>query len=408
MVLIPNRNVSNGFGITFKKNTFLLWASLRLKKDTPPSSLRNRSRNIWKPVARLLSNTRLNLLFVLTVGLIPYQTSVANGVTAGTEISNMVIVTYEIDGNVQTPIESSPNGNTSPGVGNGSQTTFEVDRKIDLLVTGNSNANATPGDTQIEVTFSLSNEGNDTQEFSLIPDSTLASDDFDVNNCNTQVTNISGSPLPGVSIPTSGNIKLKADQQAEISVKCDIPLNFAGLPVLTGQSSLISLYATAEKNADGTNVSQTSGSDSASTVETVFADSAGTDDTNSDATHTARRTYTASSSANPPTLSIDKNIVGVVDPDGGSDAISGSEVTYKINIATSGNGFINNLVITDPTPTEMSYKPNSIHLDNLNLTDNNDSDDADFGITNPETASINLGSIAAGSQYEIKLTYIIN
>lgn len=406
-ILIPNWNISNGLEIIFKKYFFLLLAPSRLKKATffytPKSVLNHRQDRIQAVV-----NTLLGTLLFTLLGIFPSQTSMAQGVAAGTEISNMVIVTYQIGGNPQTPIESSPTGNTSAGIGNGSQTVFEVDRKIDLLVTGNSNANVIPGDTQEEVTFSLINEGNDTQEFSLIPDSTLASDDFDVNNCNTQVTFISGTPLPGISLPVSGNIKLKADQRADISVKCDIPLNADGQPVLTGQSSLISLYATAEKNADGSNVDETNGSDTALNIETVLADSAGTDDVAADASHTARRTYTASSSANPPTLTIDKNIAEVVDPDGGSDAVSGSQVTYQISVSTNGTGFINNLVITDPTPVEMSYKPNSIYLDNLNLTDNNDSDNADFGITSPETASINLGSIAAGNQYEIKLTYIIN
>jgi len=332
----------------------------------------------------------------------------AQGVAAGTNILNTAIVNYKMDSQDQAPIESSPNGNTTPGLGSGEATIFVVDRKVDLVVTGNSNANVNPGDIQAEVTFTLKNEGNDTQEFSLIPDTTLTSDDFDTQNCNVIVTALSGIPLPGITLPVFGDIKLKADQEASISVKCDIPFDNGGQPILSGQTALILLYATAEKNSDGTTTIESTTNEVAMNVDTVFADTAGTDDISRDATHTARRTFTASSSTVTPELVMEKTIVAVKDPYGGSDAVSGSEVTYKISINTSGTGYIDNLVITDPTPSEMTYKPASIHLNNVDLTDNDDSDNADFGISNSDTATIKLGSISAGSQHEIELTYVIN
>ncbi len=348
----------------------------------------------------MLSFCLLTLLFTSNVN--------AQGVAAGTDISNKVVVNYSVGGTIQEPIESSPSGNSLAGTGNGQATTFKVDRKIDLVLTGNSNASVNPGDSQAEVTFTLQNEGNATQEFSLIPDYTLASDDFDSNNCHVEVTGVTGAPLPGVTLPTSGNIKLKADQQASISVKCDIPLNHNSSPINTGDTSLISLIATTEKNEDGS-ITTESSADTALGIETVYADSAGLDDSVRDAMHSARRTYTASSSTIVPSLTMEKTIVSVLDSSGGNTAIAGSEVTYIIQINTAGMGVINNLVITDPTPAEMSYKTGSIKLNNSNQSDANDStDSADFGITTANAATINLGNIAAGSQYDIQLTYIIN
>ncbi|HIP80798.1 MAG TPA: DUF11 domain-containing protein, partial [Leucothrix mucor] len=102
------------------------------------------------------------------------------------------------------------------------------------------------------------------------------------------------------------------------------------------------------------------------------------------------------------------------DPQGGNKAISGALVTYKITITTTGTGILNNIVITDPTPAGMTYKIGSIFMNNnnltdiVNLTDDNDSDNADFGKTHSNTATINLGDITAGSQYEILLSYTIN
>jgi len=332
----------------------------------------------------------------------------SKGVAAGTDVANTAIVNYTIGTLTQEPIESSPNGNTLPGNGNGQPTLFKVDRKIDLLVTSNSNTNVNPGDNQAELTFTLQNEGNDTQEFNLISDYTLASDNFDSRNCNVEVTGVNGSALPGVTLPTSGNIKLKADQQASVSIKCDIPLDNNGESIEAGDTSLISLIATVEKNQDGSATTASSAANDPMKIDTVFADSAGLDDSQRDAMHSARSSYIASSSTVFPNLTMDKTIVSMVDPDGGNSAITGSEVTYKILVSTSGAGTINSLIVTDPTPAEMTYKTGSIKLDTTNLSDASDADKADFGITTANTATINLGNIVAGSQYEIQLTYIIN
>ena len=332
----------------------------------------------------------------------------ALGVEAGTNITNIATVNYQINNIDQEPIESSPSGNSVSGAGNGIDTEFVVDRKVDLLVTGNTNSNVAPGDTQAIVTFTLQNQGNAIQEFNLAVDNLLTSDEFDSNNCNIEVTGVSGTPLAGVILPTSGAIKLSPDQQANIRVLCDIPFDNAGSPILTGETALVGLIAEVDKNEDGSNTVETNSSDTPNGIETVFADAAGIDDASRDGMHSARRTYIASSSTADPTLSMNKTIESVVDPDNGSTAVTGSEVTYKIQINTSGIGTIEDLVVTDPTPIDMTYKLGSIKLNNINQSDISDADNSDYGITTADTATINLGNFTAGSQYEILLTYIIN
>ena len=356
------------------------------------------------------------LLFVLQILYAYNHEAYAQGVAAGTDITNITVVNYKIKGKQQTPLESSPTGNSVAGIGKGQPTLFKVDRKIDLLVTANTHANVAPGDKQAEVTYTLINEGNDNQEFSFLLDPALLSDDFNITNCLIVVSSLSGTPLNGVSIPTTGNIRLKADQQANISVRCDIPQNVAGQPLIKGNTALLSLYAIADKNDDGSKVQENTTTDTALGIETVFADDAGTDDGNRDATHTARTTYTIGNEA--PTLSIDKTLVHIVTPNSPSSsegnnqsndrAIKGSIVTYKISITTTGTGIINNTIITDPTPTGMTYKTGSLVLNNRQLTDDSDADRGDFGITNNNTATINLGNITAGNLNEIQLSYIIN
>jgi len=354
--------------------------------------------------------SKLGLAFYCFLYIIYSPIAYAQGVTAGTDIENIAVVSYEIDGDTQTPIESTQDGNSLPGVGNGSVTSFKVDRKVDLLLTGNNNANVTPGDTQSEVSFNLTNEGNDTHVFSLTNDASISGDSFDSNNCKTSITHtIDNSGVVTVLAPpiTNNEVTLAPDHQATIIVKCDIPLNFGGQPLVTGNTSLISLTAFALQNKDGSSVSQTMTADTPENVDTVFADNAGTDDSNRDATHSARRSFVAIDSTIPPTLAINKSILSVIDPQGGSTAVSGAKITYKIVVNTTGTGVINNVVVTDPTPADMTYQTNTIFLENQNLTDLNGDDNADFDASN-KVATINLGSVSAGTQHEIKLTYIIN
>jgi len=358
--------------------------------------------NNIKMINLLMLRILLSLSFLFSSNLY------AQGVIAGTEISNKAVVNYTISGIAQEPIESSPMGNSSPNIGEGTATMFKVDRKVDLTVTGNNNASVSPGDFQSEVTFTLLNEGNDNQTFQLIPSGSIVADSFDSSSCSTSVTAVSGTPLAGVTLPTSGDIKLAPDQTASISVKCDIPLVNGSSPIYSGETSLVSLTAITVLNGDGASTVENQSADSEQLTDTVFSDDSGTDDSLRDARHSARRTYTANTSSIPPTLSINKSIIEVKDPNGGNTAITGSEVDYKIKISTHGTGVLDNVVITDITPAGMSYKPASIKLDGTNLTDGTDGDEGDFGVTLSDTVTVNLGNLNAGNQYEIQLTYIIN
>ncbi len=560
------------------------------------SGLKSNSFTVRK--SPFLASASLCVSYFILVFQLVTQTASAQGTAAGIDISNTAVVSYDVSGISQSDI-------TSPAA------VFTVDRKIDLIVTPGSNTNVNPGDTAAQLSFTLKNQGNDTQQFSLIPDSTLAGDDFDATHC--------------AAAPSTQT--LTPDQEVSITVSCDIPVIMNGQPLQSGNRSLISLFATAEKNSDGTPVTETSDAESEMGIDTVFADAAGTDDAARDAMHTARSSYIAITSAkapvahpdsifnpiipgpanpvvlanitandtddgsidissidldpatageqktrttnegewtvdttgtviftpkagwsgyqsaitytvkdndgivsspaelsvsyghppvalddsstnNPPgnsvtinplandsdadgnntldktrvifigtgvsadgksitvanegtwridphtgeitfvplasfsgdpadvtyavadiagnfsneasvhidykqitntaELSINKSIVSMRDPDGGNKAISGSVVTYKISINTTGTGNIDNVVITDPTPAGMSYKPNSMYLDNVLLTDNQDTDKADFGVTDPDTATLKLGNISAGSQYEFLLSFVIN
>ncbi len=102
---------------------------------------------------------------VMTFGLA--HNAMAAGVASGTSIDNLATLNYSVGGVAQPAIGSSAVGNS---VGAGTPTTFVVDKKVNLTVV---DANATftsvtPGSTAQVTTFTVTNLGNDPQDYSLV------------------------------------------------------------------------------------------------------------------------------------------------------------------------------------------------------------------------------------------------
>src|SRR5689334_22118259 len=95
----------------------------------------------------------------------------AAGTASGTSITNRATVSYSVSGVSQTPIESSPTGNTNPGTNNGANTAFVVDNKVNLTVTELSGGvtNTAPGATNAVTAFTVKNTGNTAQGYLLTP-----------------------------------------------------------------------------------------------------------------------------------------------------------------------------------------------------------------------------------------------
>ena len=86
---------------------------------------------------------------------------------AGTLIPNRATVNYSVGGQAQAPIESSPTGNTTPGVGAGAGTAFLVDNRVDLTVAefAGTATVTTPGALSAVLTFTVTNTGNAPQGY---------------------------------------------------------------------------------------------------------------------------------------------------------------------------------------------------------------------------------------------------
>ncbi|MEB8434204.1 hypothetical protein OO007_18350 [Cocleimonas sp. KMM 6892] len=262
----------------------------------------------------------------------------AAGTAADTDINNTASISYNVGGTAQTPIESSETGNSIAGVGAGTATTFKVDKKIDLSVTPGSNVNVVPGTSAQSITFTVTNEGNSTENFNLTP-SQVTGDIFDTSACS-------------VAAPASLPVSIAADGTASVTVNCDIPAS--GGVVVNGATSDIDLLAV----VDG--VTETTVADTADQVDTVFADDIGTatDEAiagtgaagNRNAAHSAINTYVV----NTADITVKKTSEVTEDPFNGTTnpkRIPGATIEYTIEVTNAdGAADAAGLIISDILP----------------------------------------------------------
>ncbi len=258
----------------------------------------------------------------------------ATGTASGTDINNTAILSYNVGGTAQTAIESSEDGNSTPGSGKGTATSFKVDKKIDLSVTAGAGVNVVPATSAQGITFTVLNEGNSEETFSFSPTQVSSGDDFDT------------------TCATPANITLAADASAVVTVACDIPIS-NGVTVKNGTTSIVDLKATVE------GVTETAGADTAGGVETVFADNTGTstDGADRNAQHSAINTYTINTAdlTVTKTSAVSKMSINGTDDTSDPKRIPGATIVYTITVSNAtGASTAEGIVINDAVPNELS------------------------------------------------------
>ena len=260
----------------------------------------------------------------------------ATGTPSGTTISNLATLNYTVSGVAQSAVGSSPTGNTS---GAGTATTFVVDKKINLTVTTNDGTfiAVSPGASAAVTTFTVTNTGNDPQDFALasiqeIAGTTLFSgtDNFDATGCAQYVESGGTAGYQAAQDTAIFISSLASGSSATVYVVCNIPST-----QVNGDVAVIGLLATAKvAGSSGTGaLTQTAGANTAG-VDIVFADGAGTDDASRDAAYSSRDAYNVTTSA----LTITKSVAPLCDPFNATTnpkEIPGSIVHYTITISNA-------------------------------------------------------------------------
>jgi uncharacterized repeat protein (TIGR01451 family) len=287
----------------------------------------------------------------------------ATGTPSGTTISNTATMNYSVGGVAQAAIGSSPTGNTS---GAGTATTFVVDKKINLTVTANDATfvSVSPGATAAVSTFTVTNTGNDPQDFSLasIQEAsgvTLFSgtDNFNAGSCSQFIESGATAGYQAAQDTAIVIASLASGSSATVYVVCSIPS-----AQVNGDVAVIGLLATAKVagSAGATALTQTSGANTAG-VDTVFADDAGSGDAIRDAAFSARDAYKVTAS----TLTVTKTTAPLCDPyNAGTNPkeIPGSIVRYTITVSNAAGAGASAILttMTDTPSTNVTFDPNLV------------------------------------------------
>ena len=306
---------------------------------------------------------RVGLACVALGAISVSQQALAAGTAANTDILNRATVNFQVSGVAQTPIESSPGGNSNPGVGNGSDTTFKVDNKLDLTVTevGAAATQVIAGAVNQVTTFKLTNTGNLQQGYQLAASQiggTLFThpDNFDVTNVRRFVSTqtcslVSSTPSYTAATDTATFVNtLAADACVYVFIVADVPVGQTN-----GQASNVRLTATA--TAAGTNaaapLAETTGAESPLAVDVVFAD-VGVNLTRFEFADDQYWVQTAALSVQKTSTVISDPFNNVTNP----KSIPGAVMEYGIKLTNTGAQPVSVVTITDQIPANTTFTNN--------------------------------------------------
>ncbi len=358
------------------------------------------------------------------------QGAYAAGTLAGGTISNTATVGYTVGSVAQTPV----NSNT---------VNFLVDRKVNMTVAevGGTATSTVPGGTVQVTTFTVTNNSNSTLDFRLTgaqdngapPSPFTGTDNFDVTGLQVFVDS-NGNGVYDAGTDTATFIdELAPDAARTVFIVASIP----GTQV-NGDRSGVSLTATAAGvgssvpanngtvptpgtlAADST---QTTGAESPTVVDTVFADVAGRTEAARSGSHSAYDQYLVSTA----TITVTKTQKVISDPFNlttNPKAIPGAIIEYCIQVANTGGAVASAVDIGDVVPANTTFETGTIfaggtvtggvcNADGTSEDDNNtgaDETDPNGGNYNSGTTKVTatIPSVAAGATTTARFQVKIN
>ena len=304
------------------------------------------SRNFHAPFSRAA-----HVISAVTLMLVLGSVSAhAAGTLSGTPIDNHATINYKVGGLDQTPVDSDT-------------ASFVVDSKIDLAVSTSDGSAVlvTPGSSDKVLTFLVTNEGNSTRDVSLTaPNSATPafgepSEDFDADNISIFVdSNGNGTYDVGVDLASFID-ELQPDSSVAVFVVSDIALSVGDGDVASTDLIAQAAIGGSVGVQGGDVLTDDSGSaDNPATVQTVFADGAGSADPANDGRHSSKDAYKGSSAD----LAVSKTADVSSDPvNGGTNpkAIPGATVDYSILVDNNGTVSATNVVVVDAVPGATAF-----------------------------------------------------
>ncbi len=189
----------------------------------------------------------------------------AGGTDAGTPVKNTFSLTYDVNGVDQDEISTCQTGDA--GCSTETSTNFTVDRLIDLAVESTVDTDVTPGQASATLTFTLTNEGNDDQQYDLTIVDESSNDDFDAS---TYTVWYEDPTDPGVFIEFTGSNypELTKDQSITVQIRSSLVPTSAE----DGDIEALSLLATTLDTSGSVVTEDGDGNAMIGAAENVFAD----------------------------------------------------------------------------------------------------------------------------------------
>lgn len=292
----------------------------------------------------------------------------AAGISAGSLIQNTATATFSQGGSSETV--------------NSNMVTITVDELLDVAVSSLDGGNVVLTQSGATLRYQVQNSGNGPEAYTIAVDPTLSGDDF-----NPVVTQIAWDSN-GNGIYDAGTDAIIAPGGATPSIAADG----------TGTIFVITNWATAPADGSLANVRLTATAVTGSgPAGTVFA---GAGQGGSDAVvgpQNATDNALGSLIVNSASVSLVKSAT-IADQFGGTEAVPGATVTYRLVAAVSGSASVTGLVVADAIPAGTTYVPASLTLDAAGLTDAT-GDDAGAG--SAAGISVSLGTVASGSSHTV-------
>ena len=320
-------------------------------------------------------------------------TAFAAGTLAGTDISNSATVDFTVGGINQPDVPSNVD-------------TFETDRRILFSVaeSGTTDTIVAPGQVNRVLTFLVTNSTNGLQDFRLqaidfasaVAGPHGGTDNFNPANVRVFVdSNNNGTYESGTDTGVFLD-EFAVDTTVAVFIVADIPIARVNtdLAALHLQAIAADPGVAATLGADAT---QTAGAENPLTVDTVFADTAGTatGDAVRDGRHSDDDAYFVSTAA----ITVTKTSTVISDPfNGGTNPkrIPGAVVEYCLVVANTGGSAADLVVITDVlTAQPVTFVAGSIFSGGTAACTGGTAEDDNA--VDPDETDPNGGSFSAGT-----------
>lgn len=292
----------------------------------------------------------MGTMSAIALVLVSSTPAMAEGIQAGSAITNNVDVTFDVGGITQNVVEASD--------------TFAVDRRVNVTVTSaNSPEMVNPGQGNAVLTFDVTNLSNDVVDLSL---EAALTDGAQANiNGNSAAFTVYEDTNGNGSFDNADQVvtyldEVAADETLRVFVVSDI-----GLGASNGDEFDITLTADAHASGTagslGSELNESSGDSSdASVVDTVLADGAGATDGANDGAFSAEGTYEVEGAL----VSVTKSSLVISDPVNGTTnpkAIPGAVIRYCIAVSNaSGAALATDISVLDDLPADVSFNSGTI------------------------------------------------